>query len=345
MQRPHPLARCTPRFLLAALAGLLLSQPGCGTTPTTDPTPEPPPTPTPAGDTYWDPLSTGDSAPAFTALTGVRASEAWLGTRDGEVYAWTEGTLSLLASLKTPTGEVPELYSLFVLTDERGRLLYAAGTQGAIFTYDFGDGGFEWQTTGTLSTFHELRAFSREDVWAVGEGGVYHQDGTGWKRDTSFPGSAQLDALWGQSSSHLFVAGDAGALFERLEGTWSRVNLGLGEHLYALWGSASDDVWLAGQTGLILHYDGQSWLESESGSFEHLWALFGLSPTQLFAAGTNGATLYYDGIGWQRLPSGTSATLYGLWGTSQTEVYAAGAQGAFLRFDNDPTPPPLETTP
>lgn len=337
----HPLAESLSAVgSILSLAGLMS---GCGGTPTTDPTPEPPPTATPYPTLFWDSLDTGAPSSAFTAVTGQRAGEAWLGTRSGEVFAWLNGSLTLLASLHTPTGDAPELLALTLLSDDQGRRLYAAGTQGALFSYAFDGQGFTWEETGTLSTFHALSAFAQDDVWAVGEGGVYHQDGTGWKRDASFPGSAQLDALWGQSSAHLYVAGAEGALFERTLDTWSRIGLGIGEHLYALWGTSDSDVWLAGQTGLLLHFDGQAWTEADSGSFEHLWALFGFSANQVFAAGTNGTTLYFDGIGWQKLPTGTGANLYELWGAAPSELYSVGAQGTFLRFDNDPTPPPFDT--
>lgn len=308
------------------------------------PTPTPPADPHSTGDEgpfYWSAFTTGEQVKPFYALTGD-AGRLYLAGDGGSVWEWDGTTLNLLNTLTTTEGESPAIQGLWLHSDFYGKLLVGVGDRGLIFTYDFGADGFIIQQTNTLSSFKDVQVFDRNNMWAVGDGGVYTLRDENWVRDTSVPGSVQLDAVWGTSADDLYVAGDAGTLFHRSSAGWSRISLGRGENLYALWGSGSSSVYAAGQNGLIMHFDGSQWAVQETGSFDHLWALWGLSDAALFAAGTNGTTLYYDGVGWQDLSTGTGANLYGLWGRDIAHVYASGNRGTLLQFDNDPTPPPYE---
>lgn len=313
------------------------------------------PTPTPPADPhnqygdetlYWDDLATGEQVHHFYAVAGDGVAPLYLAGDGGAIWEWKTEGLTLLTTLTTEDGESPDIHGLALHSDFLGKLLVGAGDRGTLFFYEFSTAGFELLPTQTLSAFKAVKVFDRTNMWAVGDGGVYRFDGESWMRDTTLPGSVQLDAVWGMSSDDLYVAGDAGTLFHRGPEGWTRINLGRGENLYALWGSSPQSVFVAGQDGLIMHFDGVDWSVQETGSFDHLWSLTGLSDSSVFAAGTNGTTLFCNGVGegqgWQRLAAETGQNLYGLYAADATHVYAAGARGALLRFDNDPTPPPLE---
>lgn len=310
------------------------------------------PTPTPPGDPhgngeegpfYWDSASTGEQVKSFYAMSGDAAG-LYLAGEGANVWQWDGTSLTLLSTLTTEDGESPDIHGLGFHSDFYGKLLVGVGDRGLIFSYDFGAEGFVIQQTNTLSSFKDVRIFDRTHMWAVGDGGVYtfsgDESGGVWVRDTSVPGSVQLDAIWGLSDDDLYVAGDAGTLFHRSAEGWSRISLGRGENLYALWGTSGTSVYVAGQDGLIMHFDGSQWAAQSTGAFDHLWSLWGLSDQQIFAAGTNGTTLYYDGNAWQDLSSGNGSNLYTVWGRDLAHVYACGARGSLLSYDNDPTPPP-----
>lgn len=312
-------------------------------------TPTPPPPDDPSEQwledvIYWEPLETGLEIHQLYAVAGENPSRLYMAGDGGQLWRWNAGTVESVATLTTVEGESPALYGMALLSDFSGKLVVAVGERGAIFASNLSVDGFEQQPTNTLGTFRDVILFGRADQWAVGDNGVYRFDATQdtWFRDTSLPGSVQLNAIWGTSADDMYVAGDGGALFHRSAEGWSRINLGRSEHFYALWGSASDSVYVAGQGGLILHFNGSDWQAQETGVYDNLWALHGLSEDQVFAGGTNGQVLYFDGIGWQRLPTGVGSNLFALWGSDLEHVYAAGARGSLLQFDNDPTPPPLE---
>ena len=64
--------------------------------------------------------------------------------------------------------------------------------------------------------------------------------------------------------------------------------------LSAIWGTSSTDVFVVGAYGTILHYDGSTWSTMNSGFTFNLSAVWGSSSTDVFAFGTNGI-LHYDG--------------------------------------------------
>lgn len=331
------------------LVGLIAFHSGCTGELSTQLTPPPPADPHAVQDDgvrYWDSLVDPTGSSALYAVAGLTGDEVVLAGEAGGVWRWDGVSLTGLGTLTLSDGTAPALNGLWAHKDEQGILIYAVGEHGAIFCHDRPGAitleAFELQDTSTAAAFYGVIGFSRDDVWAVGDGGVYHFDGVEWARDTSVPGSSRLAGVWGTGPDDLYAVGPAGeggsTLLHRDAAGWSRISLGLSIDLHAVWGTGAGPVFVVGQQGTVVRFDGSSWTVQDTGTFEHLWSVWGLSETQVFAAGTNGTTLFFDGSSWQRLESGSSRNLYGLWGPDVQHVFVSGAWSTFLRFDNDPAP-------
>ncbi len=360
----HPRGRLVAARVGLALGLLATGSPGqgCQGEVAVTETPTPPPDPhDPTGPDeviYWDPLSETTTSATFYDLTGFGDRDVYLAGDGGRVWRWDGSELSLLVTLSTPDGTVPDLYGVWALSDAFGRLLYVVGSDGAIYRYDFLPGDeltgedFELLETGTRSTFNAVFGLDRETVWAVGDGGAYGLDGDTWYRDAGAPGGVSLLDVWGYRDGDVevfYAAGRSGILLMRREDpsagetpVWTPVSLGRGEDLHSVWGFDDGTLFVAGQYGLILGFDGTEWSTWDTGVFDHLWGIWGPTPERVFAVGTSATTLVFDGTAWQHLAADAYLNLYGVWGTTADHVFAAGAGGTLLLYDGDPTPPPAD---
>jgi hypothetical protein len=120
------------------------------------------------------------------------------------------------------------------------------------------------------------------------------------------------------------------------------MNSGTTESLNAVWGSSSSDVFVVGYGGTILHYDGETWSPMSSGTTTGLNDLWGSSGSEVFAAGgdwwdAGGTILHYDGETWSPMNSGAGHPLGGVWGSSDNDVFAVGAGGTILHYGEPAT--------
>jgi hypothetical protein len=74
---------------------------------------------------------------------------------------------------------------------------------------------------------------------------------------------------------------------------WSAMTGGTTNDLCAVWGSSSSDVFVVGYAGTILHYDGTAWSAMTSAITECLRGVWGTSSSDVFAVGLNDAILRY----------------------------------------------------
>ncbi|MGE0086683.1 MAG: WD40/YVTN/BNR-like repeat-containing protein [Desulfococcaceae bacterium] len=191
--------------------------------------------------------------------------------------------------------------------DGKGTLLAVGGNSekgGVICSYD----GHNWQEvwhqpeSELTRKMYGVRAFSENDVFAVGEAGsIMHYDGSAWE----FMDSGTEYGLW------------------------------------AIWGISGTDLFAAGKSGTILHYDGNAWQKTDSGSTSDLYDIWGYSddsgqPSEIFAVGDKGTVLHRKDEKWEVMDSGVSTRLEGVWGFADekgTDVFAAGYNGVILRCD------------
>jgi len=139
-------------------------------------------------------------------------------------------------------------------------------------------------------------------------------------------------AVWGTSSSDVYVVGGGGTILHYDGNAWSEMATGNG-NVMAVWGTSSSDVYVVGGRSTILHYDGTEWTEMTSGTTASLSAVWGTSSSDVYAVGFAGTIVRYDGTAWSELTSGTSVQLRAVWGSSPSDVYAVGWYDTILHYD------------
>ncbi|EYF04760.1 BNR repeat domain protein [Chondromyces apiculatus DSM 436] len=135
-----------------------------------------------------------------------------------------------------------------------------------------GGQGFTEHTSGTTATLWGVWSAGPDEAWAVGgtPGGqageddvVLHWDGTMWIREV-LPGAPLGRALykvWGASADDVYVVGEAGVMWRRQAGTWTRLPELTQSTLFTVTGCGPDEVWAVG---------GSSVLRAEGGEFTAL---------------------------------------------------------------------------
>ncbi|RME19478.1 MAG: hypothetical protein D6806_18225 [Deltaproteobacteria bacterium] len=108
-------------------------------------------------------------------------------------------------------------------------------------------------------------ASADNDVWAAGEDGVVHFDGTSWSFDEA-NASQELMGIWGSSADDIYAVGKIGTLVHWDGSGWTNVTPQISKgDLNAISGYAADDIWAVGTkppvsgVGPIFHFDGTSW--------------------------------------------------------------------------------------
>ncbi len=141
-------------------------------------------------------------------------------------------------------------------------------------------------------TYRGVFALGPSDVWALGELGLSHFDGTHFG-PSELPAGVPLAAVWGQGDE-LWAAGARGLVLHRQAGAWSAEPTGSTERLDAVWGTSARDVWAAGDRGALVHWDGAAWRVVASGTTASLRGLSGRSTTDVVSVGDGTSVLRLD---------------------------------------------------
>ena len=109
--------------------------------------------------------------------------------------------------------------------------------------------------SGATQIFYGIWGSSANDIFAVGNEGIFHYDGTIWSLIFSITNTTFLD-IWGSSANNVFAVGVRGTVLRYDGNSWQTMSSGTTNDLYGIWGSSAADVFAAGAYGIILHYDG-----------------------------------------------------------------------------------------
>ena len=141
-----------------------------------------------------------------------------------------------------------------------------------------------------------------------------------------------INAIWGASSSDIWIAGKAGAnVLQHWNGTsWSSFAGAESGDMVALWGSGSSDVYV-GEAN-VYHWNGSSWSNAGAG-ISGVRAIWGTSPSDVWVGGTSGNVVHYDGTSWSAPITVGSSDVGGIWGTSTSDVYLVNRAGSIWHYN------------
>jgi hypothetical protein len=102
--------------------------------------------------------------------------------------------------------------------------------------------------------------------------------------------------------------------------------------LYAIWGHSSTDLWVVGDRGWILHWDGSAWTQEGAGlTPNNLRGIWGTG-SDVWAVGMRGTILHRNNGGWSKESADPpSNDLFGVGGSSASDVWAVGSGGEILK--------------
>jgi hypothetical protein len=176
---------------------------------------------------------------------------------------------------------------------------------------------------------------SSDDVWAAGNAGVLHWNGTAWENRTA-AGAFGASGVWGAASDDVWTVGSD--TIRHWDGaSWTSFDAGLGTKnalLYSVWGSAANDVWAGGKDGVVVHWNGTTWSPLPNKSRADLYGGWASSETDAWVVGANGTILHSNGdTTWTAVASPTTSSLVGVNGTGANDAWAVGLDGAIVHWD------------
>src|SRR5688572_23187027 len=154
-------------------------------------------------------------------------------------------------------GGVPELFAIHDVWAFAPDDVIAVGSGGTVLDYD--GATWRAVQTAEPSDLTGIWAFARDEVWLTANQSVLRWDGAAWTvEDLSMFGVDGLTDLWGASPEDLWAVGDDGIFLHRgAGGVWTSA-LTQAVFNHAVWGSGPADVYALG-TFDVLHYDGAGW--------------------------------------------------------------------------------------
>jgi len=116
-------------------------------------------------------------------------------------------------------------------------------------------------------------------------------------------------------------------------------------NLRAVWVESSSRQWFAGDEGKVFHTDTtpeeppsdrMRLVETNSSSLRRLNALWGFGANDIWAVGVQGAIRHWTGgDSWTVVPSPVTQDLYGVWGSRPDDVWAVGDDGIVLHWNGN----------
>ena len=173
--------------------------------------------------------------------------------------------------------------------------------------------------------------------WAVGPSGAIRHttDGGGtWALEASGT-AADLNGVWGTSSTSVWAAGSGGTVLFWDGVSWEPQTSGVTNNLLAIYGTNASNVWAVGAGGTVIKWTGAAWVTQTvpASVNEDLQGVWASGPSNVIAVGTKGRVIRFNGTAWANFNSGTAATvdLTAVWGSGASSVWIVGT-GGLIRF-------------
>ncbi len=275
----------------------------------------------------WVPMNSG-TASNLSAVWGTSRCDVFAVGDSGTIIHYDGGAWTVMAS-----GSDADLRSIWGTSSAD---IFAVGGIEIVLHYD----GMNWSTMPFPGQgwndceLNDIWGCSSSEIYAVGTmyPCVFRYDGSSWS-GIHVDMVSDLEAVWGTSSSDIFV-GSVSSFIRHYDGsTWTSQNTYAGDELNAFWGSSASDVFAVSRRGTIAHYDGNAWSRMVSGTEWQLNSVWGSSSRDVFAVGDARVILHYDGQSWTPMGGATASDLGGVWSTGEDDVFAVGAYGTIVHYD------------
>jgi hypothetical protein len=276
--------------------------------------------------TTWHDVSTG----ATTTLgSGLEI--------DGTVFASSGTRIAVLnGSTWQPsptTSQGTETYGLWATSDTA----FVATNDGAYQRQLDGT----WKLTSSAYVGEALWGFSRNDVFASGQGNqIWHWNGVDWQSSaTPTYASKAPFGIWGTSASDLYLASMVGTpssnpTIEHWNGTaWSLVYTAttIVDTVQQIRGSSTNDVWVTLGTAVLLHWNGIAWTEITVPGTAYINAVWPFSSTNVIAVGDG--IHVWNGATWTKQTVDVFRPFTDVWARSTSDVFAAGQAGVTVHYN------------
>lgn len=157
----------------------------------------------------------------------------------------------------------------------------------------------------TTATLYGVWAAAPDDVWAVGgtpdapaspNAVVLHFDGASWKaEDIGETRKIPFFKVWGSSKDDVYVVGDAGAVWHRVQNAWKSEGGVAKSRLTTVAGCSATEVYAVGSREILVS-DGTTWKSVlQAGADPQLDPLKVLSDVNGVACGANGVVIVGGG--------------------------------------------------
>ncbi len=149
------------------------------------------------------------------------------------------------------------------LVGEKGRITHWDGTK------------LEERASGTTATLFGVWAAAPDDAWAVGgqpddpngaNDVVLHWDGSSWKSEVlPAQNKVALFKVWGSSKDDIYVVGEAGIVWRRTGGAWTREAMGVARgRLTTVTGCSGSEIIAVGGRELLTSNGAAAWKRSDA---------------------------------------------------------------------------------
>jgi hypothetical protein len=215
--------------------------------------------------------------------------------------------------------------------------------------------GTQWQPIADAGG-EAIYGFNKDDIWCAG-GGVFHYDGTSWKEldrkstngqgiplDTVLFNHSPYDAIWGSSSSDLFLASKRSqnkATIIHWNGSKAAVvlnkDLPYTFNFNDIYGTSDNNIWAVGVEGdsynsdLAFHYDGTEWQEDISNPLQSFSTVFVPTPYLSLFGGIGVEIKKYNK--WENMNCPEEYFIGKLRGNGVNDFFAVGDWGTVVHYN------------
>ncbi|ETR68314.1 MAG: hypothetical protein OMM_10657, partial [Candidatus Magnetoglobus multicellularis str. Araruama] len=206
--------------------------------------------------------------------------------------------------------------------------VYAVGEYGLAMHYD----GRTWEKIDICPNnyaYNGIGGLDENNVYAVGNSGlVCHYDGSSWTQMTG-TNSWNLYAIWGSSSSDLYVSAPYLGLYYN-GSTWT-YSTSINAEMRDVWGVDASNIWQVGLSGKVYYYNGSSWNDQTISPTNTLEGIWGSDASNIFAVGQTGSARKYNGSTWTDITT-VSDSFVDVWGSDANQVYALTQYGEIFEY-------------